>query len=389
MSSRGRLGALGALGALGVSIVAAVALGSFAGCTDDPHRRTTPEQARGGGGACSAAPGEVPAANCDDSDGICIPKPGCAVDEATCGSAATCLPTGDNRGKGVLDFRIRRLNIATPEALASSFIQDTIVDLNIDMEALSCGERGKGLFTWLLRLDRASQTLLTGGAPPPNDAFGEGYCFARFELNGREVSPITTQVAFEGDTFRSTEALNVRIPIFLTQEIESVVVLPLSGVFLQDVTISDEGDCIGAFRAEALDSQCYEDKALCPKWTTGGALGGYITLEDAEEVKIRELSGKSLCTFLSGESTTTCARDGAGQIAFKGDYCSTSKSPGGCGDSVWLAATFAASATKIFDGEGVIDACSGVRSDVDAGADAGSDAGSTDAGSDDAGADGG
>ena len=37
-----------------------------------------------------------------------------------------------------------------------------------------------------------------------------------------------------------------------------------------------------------------------------------------------------------------CARDPAGKITFKGDFCSVDKQPGSCGDSVWLAATFAA-----------------------------------------------
>jgi hypothetical protein len=32
-----------------------------------------------------------------------------------------------------------------------------------------------------------------------------------------------------------------------------------------------------------------------------------------------------------------------------GDYCSTTQSPGGCNDSVWLSATFAANAVKIYE----------------------------------------
>ena len=90
-------------------------------------------------------------------------------------------------------------------------------------------------------------------------------------------------------------------------------------------------------------------------------------------MKIRDLNNKSLCSFLAGEADN-CARDGAGKILFKGDYCSTDKKPDGCADSVWLAATFAASAAKIFDGQGTVPGCSGVSTGTDAGKEGGADA---------------
>jgi len=158
------------------------------------------------------------------------------------------------------------------------------------------------------------------------------------------------------------------------QKIASAVLLPISDAILQNVTISADGNCIGRFNETALDPNCYEDRQSCLKWQTSGALGGYITLEDADTVKIRELNFKSLCAFLSGETTLTCGRDPSGKILYQGDYCGATKQPGGCADSVWLAATFAASATKIFDGAGQVPACSGAISDTDAGADAAADA---------------
>ena len=38
-------------------------------CSDDEHRRTSREQATSGGGsgACQAEPGQIPAADCDNS----------------------------------------------------------------------------------------------------------------------------------------------------------------------------------------------------------------------------------------------------------------------------------------------------------------------------------
>ena len=357
------------LGLAGLAAASWIALA----CTDDPHLRTTAEQARGGGGACAAPPGELPSPTCDSSENKCEKRNGCVIDEARCGSKSTCLPIGDNKGKDVQNFRIRRLKIATPETLAGELIQNTIVTLNIDLAEKSCGELGKGLFTWLLQVDRKNNTLTTGGAPPPNDAIGEGFCFARFLLGDTKVEPITSKVVFEGDKFRSTEPQKVKIPIFTNQDLGSVILLPITDVRVEGVTISDDGNCIGHLNDVAFDEQCFDD-SLCSKWQTSGSLGGYITLEEADQVKLRDLNNKSLCSFLAGEAMD-CARDGAGRITFKGDYCSTDKQAGSCADSVWLAATFAASAAKVFDGQGKVPGCSGIVTGGDAGTDGGKDSG--------------
>ncbi|AKV02395.1 hypothetical protein AKJ09_09058 [Labilithrix luteola] len=361
--------------------IATAAVASFIAlaCEDDPHRRTSPEQAlEASGGACEAAPGKLPEATCDNSEKVCTGSGGCTIDEARCGSASTCLPIGDNKSKDVLDFRIRRLNIAAPAALAADFIQNTVVTLNIDMNEKSCGEVGKGLFSWLLRVDKSSNTLITGGAPPPTDAFGKGYCFANFELGANKVEPLHTKIEFSGNTFRSLEKAPLKIPIFLSPEVASVILLPLTDVIIENVTISDDGNCIGGFNPTALDPACFDDHSLCSKWNTSGSLGGYITLEEADSVLIRDIGNKSLCSFLAAETALKCPRDANGKIVFQGDFCSVDKQPGGCGDSVWLAATFAASAAKIFDGQGTA-GCSGESTRTDAGADAGD---TKDAGSD-------
>jgi hypothetical protein len=350
-----------ALGGLGCAAWIALA------CSDDPHKRTSAEQALGGGGACAAPPGKLPAPNCDDSENKCESRPGCTIDEARCGSKSTCLPIGDNTGKDVLDFRIRRLKIATPATLAGELIQNTVVTLNIDLPEKSCGELGKGLFTWLLQVDRKNNTLVTGGAPPPTDALGKGFCFARFDVGGTKVEPITSKIEFTGSKFKTTEPQKLKVPIFLAADVGSVVLLPITDVVLDGVTISDDGNCIGRFNEIALDPQCYDD-SICSKWTTSGSLGGFITLEEADAVRIRDLNNKSLCSFLAGEADS-CARDASGKIVYQGDYCSKDKQPGSCADSVWLAATFAASAAKIFDGQGSVPGCSGVAAG-DAGTDA-------------------
>ncbi len=362
-------------------LVVGAALAAVAiACEDDPHRRTDPGKLLGGGGACEAKPGELPKPDCDNSSRSCVPSPGCTIDEGRCGSKSTCLPLADNKGKDVLDLRIRRLNIAAPAALSSSFIQNTVVNSGIELAQPTCAENGKGLFTWLLRVDTKNGTLVTGGAPPPTDPLGQGFCFANFQLGATKVSPLTAKIEISAEkTFRTLERQDVNIPIFLSEQLSSAIILPLRDVRIEGVTLSAEGNCIGAFNAAALDPGCFEDRELCPKWQTAGALGGFITLEEADEVKIRDLNNKSLCAFLATDSGVKCVRDGAGKIVYKGDYCSTDKSAGSCQDSVWLAATFAASAAKVFDGNGLVEGCSGASTGP---VDAGSEAGITDAGSD-------
>ena len=61
-----------------------------------------------------------------------------------------------------------------------------------------------------------------------------------------------------------------------------------------------------------------------------------------------------------------CATDSMGNIVAKGDFCSTTDAPGGCQDSYWLAATFAASAAKITTGSDV-PTCNGSMLDAGAG----------------------
>jgi hypothetical protein len=137
-----------------------------------------------------------------------------------------------------------------------------------------------------------------------------------------------------------------------------MVVLPLRQATFRTVNLSRDGNCIGSYNVDALDDTCHDSRDDCAKWNTDGALGAYVTLEDADQVDVEDLSA-SLCVLLTQSAGVApvppstikrCMRDGSGNIAFKGDYCSTSNSAGGCQDSYWLSATFAASAVKIHDG---------------------------------------
>jgi hypothetical protein len=375
-------------------IGAAVAAVLVFACGFDPPEKN-PNPPTGAGGACKAGPGEFPAANCDPSkaqcsaSGICSggKTSGCCKIEAKCGDQSTCMPMADNKGKSVLDLRMRRLNIAAPPTLKTTFIQNTVITNNLDLKANgkggtpACGEDGNGAFNWLLKIDKSAGTLTTGGAPPVNDPFGKGYCFYRQKRGNIAVESVTGAIKFTGDTFDGDPVPKLNIPIFVNGDINNVVVLPLSDAKMKAVTVSPDGNCIGQFNPPGVTNDCTNDPTECQKWLTAGSLAAYITLEEADEVNVKDLQ-MSLCVVLTDSATEAvdhkCKREG-GKIAYKGDYCSTSKQAGDCADSFWLAATFAASAATINDGADTPE-CQGKSSTPDAGSDA--EAGATDGATD-------
>ncbi|HEX7666526.1 MAG TPA: hypothetical protein VF407_18495 [Polyangiaceae bacterium] len=381
----GTLGLVGLVGATGAAFAFFTACG-FSPPDKNPNPST-------GGGACSAAPGEFPAPDCDNSQGSCTGS-GCPID-SKCGDPATCLPLADNASKSKWDFRMRRLNVAAPDALAEAFVQNTVVTANIDLKGTAaapvCGDKGAGAFNWLLEVDKNANTLETGGAIP-GDPFGAGYCFYNHTTAaGIAVAPakLTTHFDASGNTFDTDPVEKLLVPIFLNGDVNNVIVLPLTNVAMKGVTLSDNDNCIGSFNLGALSSTCDEDPSTCSKWKTAGSLAGYITLEDADNVNIDILT-ESLCVLLTKatkDANGKCPRDGSGKLTVTGDYCSTTQSAGGCQDSYWLAATFAAAAVTINDGSTTPE-CQGGSSPVDAGQDSGStvDSGTTpDAGDVDAG----
>ena len=284
-----------------------------------------------------------PGANCTP---MCAAMPGCVIDEAKCGSKSTCLPMASNQGRSVQDFRMRRVRWTAPRAFVQPFFQQGLTDQNVSLAATSCAELGDGGFSWLLRVDRGASSLKTGGASPASDPFGVGYCFdAR-----TDALPQTTPITITGETFDAAPIASLALPVYAHGSVSESFLLPMRQLALHAVKISSGGDCIGSFNASALDATCGE-RPDCEKWQTDGSFSGFITLEDADKIAIQALGQKSLCVLLTastpGADGMHCKRDANGSIAFKGDYCSTTKTPEACADSYWTAATFAASAAKI------------------------------------------
>ncbi len=353
----------------------------FACGFNPPEKNPTPPSSSGG--ACKAAPGELPPSDCDKSDNVCTGSicttgTGCCVVEPKCGDPETCLPIGDNKGKNVIDLRIRRLTVASPPALAEPFIQNVVVTKNIDLNANgkggvpACGEGGQGSFNWMMTIDKAAGTMITGGAPPTSD-FTKGYCFFNQQVGSIKVQPASVKVTFNGDKFDSDPIPKLNVPIFVGGNVKNAVILPISDAVIKNVTLSADNNCVGKFNGSALAKDCSEDITACQKWKTAGAIGGFITIEEADEVDVKDL-GSSLCVVLTKErnAENKCPRDGAGKLTPKGDFCSTTKKGGDCRDSFWLAVTFAASAAKVTDGAGVAE-CQGGTS-TDGGTDARPDA---------------
>ncbi|HSO37475.1 MAG TPA: hypothetical protein VLT33_33350 [Labilithrix sp.] len=307
--------------------------------------------------SCPVLPGEFPPPDCQPagaSDAQCTGG-GCAIDEAKCGSASTCMPLGDNRGRTVLDFRIRRLNIAAPDSLAALDFQAKVTIPTIDLKSAQCGEHGSDSWAWLMRLDREKKTLTTGGAPPSSDPFALGYCFFNSERQGKKIAPaagIPVRLDKDGTVFSSGGSAKLTMPLFVGGDPNALVLLPITDFAVRNVTTSAEDNCIGSFNAKALDGACVEDPAKCSKWRTAGAMAGYITLEDADGVDVSAFK-QSLCSLLTKSKTAKCPRDAAGKISLQGDYCGATRKACDCRDSFWVAATFAASAVRIHDGSSV------------------------------------
>jgi len=344
-----------------------------------------PAPAVAGGGACATEAGAFPPPNCDDTNESCpAPNPACPV--APCNASSACLAMADNTGKPTDDLRLRKLNVTAPSALAQHFIQAGVIDDGVNLDN-TCGEQGTGSFSWLARFDTTNNKLTTGGAPPADDPFGTGYCFVNQMIGGLLVAPVTVSMTQASDgTWASAVIPKLYVPIYINGDPNNVVVLPLSKATVQGVTLSADGqhqggvgNCIGSYNPDGVAAPTTaglcadEDPSSCERWRTNGSLGGYITLVEANGVNVVTL-GKSLCVLLTGgvstaDGGTQCATNPDGSVTAKGDFCSTTDSPGGCEDSYWLAAAFAASAATINDGSTVA-ACNGTMA---GGGDAGAD----------------
>jgi hypothetical protein len=346
------------------------------------------------GQPCCAGPGQVPNPKCDDGDeSSCATSTTCSISETPsssqpngCGSTAatSCEPMASNTGT-TQSFRMRRIILVAPKNLATSAVQVGVVTNGVDLNEPQCGEKGTGDFSWLLSYNTANNTLTTGGAPPCDltdspscDPYTTGYCFVNKTVTSAAgsiaVAPVTvaTSTASDGTLQTALVSQTLNIPIYYNG---SIIILPISNGQISGVTISSSGNCIGSINVNALAADCSDNYENCSKWLTAGSLTGYITLNAANKVEV-SLLNKTLCALLTGDSSGpngSCPVDANGNVTDKGNYCSSPVGPGGCDDSYWLAATFAASAVNINSGAGVADCSGGGSDDSGAPTDSGGD----------------
>ena len=211
----------------------------------------------GDGGGCFAAVGATANVGCDPSDekacsnsSTCAIGPACNAGNSACEAFVKNTGTTDN-------FRIRLLEITAPPKLTeSSFIQANVITRAVDLPDTpnSCGENGQGLLNWLISIDTATGIVTTGGAPQSADPFQLGYCFLNDTLGGIPIGPVTMQATVACSRFSTTPlAQTLQMPIFQSASTFSdAIVLPISGAFFKDVTVSNEGNCIGTVDNGAL-----------------------------------------------------------------------------------------------------------------------------------------
>lgn len=325
-----------------LSVILAASLPLFACGSDD---------ADGGGGGGSGD-------SCQPTDASCYGPQGPS------GPGAACLAKTDNTGKTKWTGRFSQITISSPPALATPYLQSTVIDNGIYFNAPNCNAQGQGTFSWFFELDTEAKKLKTGGGLPVTDVTKPG-CFVSLPNASIPTQPITIDATLTGSSF-SAEKFSIVVPIFLAaDQLDTPVLLPIHGGKV-NATISEDGNCIGSYNADELEPQfdCAPDTPAGQRaWKDGGTLSGFITVAEADDVFIDDI-GTSLCALLAGGGKWKGAEDGRcdssenwqNGLRPNGNWCAsdppTSGEPGTpateqCKDAWKLEATFAASAFPI------------------------------------------
>jgi len=294
--------------------------------------------------------------------GSCVPQSADCYVAGPSGPGGACMAKADNGGQAKWQGRFTAIYVESPANLATSFVQENVLDKGINLNLKSCNEFGDGTFTWLFELDPTTKRLKTGGGLPVIDAKAPG-CFVNFPSAALAIAPIEVDVNLDADNKHLTASgIDVNVPIFTTPtDTTNPIILPLHSVTLDATFADDSHNCIGKYNGDILDpvNSCKPDtKAIPPEraWTTGGELQGYITTAEADKVFIDEL-GATLCVLLGGltdgwkGTNNDCASSDkwiAGERP-AGDWCSTTDQPAdaSCSDAFRLKGKFAAAAFSI------------------------------------------
>lgn len=292
----------------------------------------------------------TPANPCDLVDPLyppisCTPSAGGAVPcttttkVASCPTDTACMATV-KQSLPTTTHRISRLRFWRPSALLS--LTGIAFDPNINPRCQNDGTEG---FSWLLKLDRATNTLTTGSSHPSTD----GRTFALvdetidaskleavcpgFTAPSIRIQPAKVLVTPSGTGFSANiPSLNVA-----SYDLSGVpIVLPLRELAMRVPSMPDPS-CIGSW------NRSYWCDGDFLGWTTGGSIVAKISVADADNVPVKNAGCQSLCAILVNDSTKTagkrCRRSADGSLPEIGDTCVGGT---GCKNAFLLSTTFGA-----------------------------------------------
>lgn len=221
-----------------------------------------------GGDGDGDADGDTDADSDSDGDGD--------ADGWRCSQPSTDVP----------QIRLTAMQISAPASLANPLLQ-AIIDDSLD------GFR----FIWLVEADLAGGTMTTGSGradavPPGTDA---EFCTVHWNTGDyapAEDNPITVS----GSTISTSSPIDlISIPIYSEDSPDSpLLVLPISHAELTGIELNADSTLVGTPNAAAGSDR------YASTWDTAGEIRGWISVEDARNVPIEDLS-ETLCGLLSGD----------------------------------------------------------------------------------------
>lgn len=312
----------------------------------------------GSGGAGGGAGGGGTGDPCVDTVPL---SGGCAPSGAECNKVLSrCIALEDTCTSVKPLFRIGQLSIGKPAVFSGGAVGNLLSDAAM-MNLPQCNLDGIGAFSWLIQFNLATNTFETGGAEPAADPFA-GYCFTKQKSFSGAVNPIMVDpqggmaTVDENNKATFSEISKINIAAYLDGGGTNAIVLPISQLRFNSVSLSADHRCIGEYNSNTLKpgDNCLPGQGQSA-FSNNGSMDGYIVLEEADNVIVEPL-GQSLCVLISGNpamygngaSPNRCARDANGKITFQGDWCQGTNQPAGagCADASRFVANFAASAVK-------------------------------------------
>ena len=151
----------------------------------------------------------------------------CSISASCAPLVPECLGVADNAGQSRFALRVAQLDVTRPAGTLLGLVGVIVAD-DVLPSDVACNLPGTGTFSWILRFDRSTGTLETGGALPPADP-GEGYAFVDQEIAGFHVQPVTFAVDLGADgSFSTPVAQDLTLPMYTDRGATQLpVLLPL------------------------------------------------------------------------------------------------------------------------------------------------------------------